>query len=88
MPYLCWAYDLPLSPPNPLHYTLYRIFCELFTDLVELQVEKKKSMPVVEEVNRPPRISEDLSHNTPWPTVLGIFAAIIACTWALLALAL
>mmetsp|Transcript_41771 Transcript_41771/g.72495 ORF Transcript_41771/g.72495 Transcript_41771/m.72495 type:complete len:219 (-) Transcript_41771:89-745(-) len=72
-----------------------KIFCELFPDLVELYQERKKTIAAAPTVGAAPLVSTEPSldivngnNNTPWAAVLGVFVAIIAFTWAMLALAL
>eukprot|EP01038_Epipyxis_sp_PR26KG_P011546 gene11546-15465_t len=73
-----------------------KIFAELFPDLVEQHNESKKLQEVKENslsesvvINKP---SDDdnskLSQSTSWTAIIGMLAAIIAFTWALLSLAL
>jgi ubiquitin-conjugating enzyme E2 J2 len=64
-----------------------KTFCELFPELVELQEERKKNAPILapnavtcDEKSAPP------IQQASWATILGILAAVIAFTWAVLSL--
>eukprot|EP01039_Chlorochromonas_danica_P002615 gene2615-2858_t len=69
-----------------------KIFCELFPDLVTLCEERRKTQGLVGEkaagngaetkVSSP----EAVAGSTSWTAILALFAAIVACTWAILAL--
>jgi hypothetical protein len=61
-----------------------RIFCELFPELFELNEERKAAAPsvVMPSSNKE---NDKISQATSWTTIVGILAAVVACTWAVLA---
>jgi ubiquitin-conjugating enzyme E2 J2 len=68
-----------------------KIFCELFSELADKHEEDKKnakpeSVAVSSEKDS---VSDSKSvDNTSWTAIIGVLCAIIACTWAVLALSL
>lgn len=76
-----------------------KLFCELFPELVEQHEEnKKKSLSTIESTSHGKRgtanvssasdLSKNGDENTSWTAVIGLLCAIVACTWALLALSI
>eukprot|EP01033_Poteriospumella_lacustris_P016667 gene16667-11927_t len=63
-------------------------FCELFPDLVELHEERKKTAPPPSVAAVSSSVTQDKSPQASWTTILGILAAVVACTWALLSMSL
>mmetsp|Transcript_9134 Transcript_9134/g.12627 ORF Transcript_9134/g.12627 Transcript_9134/m.12627 type:complete len:221 (+) Transcript_9134:3-665(+) len=72
-------------------------FCELFPDLVELHKQNKKlaAATAASEANRITSVItpsntalSGLQESTSWAAIVGLLAAIIAFTWAILTLAL
>ena len=63
-------------------------FCELFPDLVELHEERKKTAPPPSVAAVSSLVTQDKSPQASWTTILGILAAVVACTWALLSMSL
>lgn len=67
-----------------------KIFCELFPELVQKYEEEEKNVKVATFVhNESDSFSSSKSvDNTSWTAIIGVLCAIIACTWAVLALSL
>ncbi len=65
-----------------------KLFCELFPDLEELYQERKKNAPPapVDTVSTP--APAEKSPQASWTVILGILAAVVAFTWALLSVSL
>lgn len=73
----------------------HKLFCELFPELVERHEEDKKrslasmDTSVVNRVRGSSPLESKAGHeNTSWTAIIGVLCAIVACTWAVLALSI
>eukprot|EP00599_Poterioochromonas_sp_BG-1_P007352 CAMPEP_0173151128 /NCGR_PEP_ID=MMETSP1105-20130129/11391_1 /TAXON_ID=2985 /ORGANISM="Ochromonas sp., Strain BG-1" /LENGTH=207 /DNA_ID=CAMNT_0014066435 /DNA_START=46 /DNA_END=669 /DNA_ORIENTATION=+ len=65
-----------------------KIFCELFPELVELYEEKNKAAPPTSVSNQVSKNDDKNSPATSWAAIVGILAAVVAFTWAILSISI
>jgi hypothetical protein len=63
-------------------------FCELFPDLVEAYEERKPSTPPAPVATTTITVESGISLHASWTVTLGILAAVVAFTWALLSMSI
>jgi len=63
-------------------------FCELFPELVELYEERKKSAPSPPLAPLTTSVDPEKAQQASWTVIVGILAAVVAFTWALLSLSI